>query len=181
MQADGGLLSNISTKQNRRPNEQYENRNGKIANLPSHLRDELNLRIACGDEGIELVEWLNSKLEVADVVNKLFDGTPISKQCTARKRNFQNVAERPLHRGRSLKTCPNGANAAARSGSRTAILSMNPSRFPTTTRTSPPPASTPTNSFSPSPAGRRRAVQAVQEGREFPLSGLRFPVSQDSP
>jgi hypothetical protein len=54
--------------------------NGKIANLPSQIRDELNWRINDGDEGKELVEWLNAKPEVIEVVTKLFDGKPISEQ-----------------------------------------------------------------------------------------------------
>jgi hypothetical protein len=54
--------------------------NGKIANLPSHIRDELNWRINDGDEGKELVEWLNAKPEVSEVVTRLFDGKPISQQ-----------------------------------------------------------------------------------------------------
>jgi hypothetical protein len=54
--------------------------NGKIANLPSQIRDELNWRINDGDEGKELVEWLNAKPEVVEVVTKLFDGIPISEQ-----------------------------------------------------------------------------------------------------
>ena len=60
--------------------------NSKIANLPALIQDELNHRIADGESGIELVEWLNSKPEVTEVVNTLFDGAPISEQCTARKR-----------------------------------------------------------------------------------------------
>jgi len=65
--------------------------NGKIANLPPEIRDELNYRISHGDEGIELVEWLNAKPEVAEVVNKLFDGIPISEQNLSewRKRGYQ--------------------------------------------------------------------------------------------
>jgi hypothetical protein len=65
--------------------------NGKIANLPAEIRDQLNYRIAEGEEGIELVAWLNSKPEVTEVVNKLFDGTPISEQNLSewRKRGYQ--------------------------------------------------------------------------------------------
>jgi hypothetical protein len=65
--------------------------NGKIANLPSSLRDELNIRISDGDPGNELVEWLNAKPEVAEVINKLFDGAPISEQNLSewRKRGYQ--------------------------------------------------------------------------------------------
>jgi hypothetical protein len=48
--------------------------NGKIANLPSEIRGELNRRINDGDEGRELVECLNAKPEVAEVVTKFFDG-----------------------------------------------------------------------------------------------------------
>ena len=54
--------------------------NGKIANLPDHIRNELNWRINDGDEGQELVDWLNAKPEVVDVVTRLFDGKPISPQ-----------------------------------------------------------------------------------------------------
>jgi hypothetical protein len=65
--------------------------NGKIANLPAEIRDELNYRISDGDQGNELVEWLNSRPEVAEVVNKRFDGTPISEQNLSewRKRGYQ--------------------------------------------------------------------------------------------
>src|SRR5580698_1299777 len=62
-----------------------------IANLPAKIRDELNYRISDGDPGNELVEWLNSKPEVTAVLNKLFDGTPISEQNLSewRKRGYQ--------------------------------------------------------------------------------------------
>jgi hypothetical protein len=54
--------------------------NGKIANLPTEIREELNRRINDGDSGKELVEWLNAKPEVIAVIDKLFDGIPISEQ-----------------------------------------------------------------------------------------------------
>ena len=65
--------------------------NGKIANIPRSLRDELNYRLSDGDPGNELVTWLNSKPEVVEVVNELFDGTPISEQNLSewRKRGYQ--------------------------------------------------------------------------------------------
>ena len=65
--------------------------NGKIANLPPGIRDELNFRISDGDAGNELVAWLNSKPEVTEVVNQLFDGAPISEQNLSewRKRGYQ--------------------------------------------------------------------------------------------
>jgi hypothetical protein len=54
--------------------------NGKIANLPSNIRDELNYRLNDGEPGSELVEWLNAKPEVIKVVTERFDGHPISEQ-----------------------------------------------------------------------------------------------------
>jgi hypothetical protein len=54
--------------------------NGKIANLPSEIRDELNYRLSEGEPGNELVEWLNAKPEVIKVVTERFDGHPISEQ-----------------------------------------------------------------------------------------------------
>jgi hypothetical protein len=140
--------------------------NGKIANLPSEIREELNYRLSEGEPGIELVEWLNAKPEVNKVITERFDGRPISEQnlsqwrthgyrqwhayhvildeldttsehseeiaatgidceklllsltasyaeCTARKRHFQNVAERSWHRGRSLKCSSAGLSRRA--------------------------------------------------------------------
>jgi hypothetical protein len=54
--------------------------NGKIANLPAHIRDELNYRLDDGEQGAELVEWLNAKPEVVKVLAERFDGRPISEQ-----------------------------------------------------------------------------------------------------
>jgi len=65
--------------------------NGKIANLPAEIRDELNYRITEGEPGNELVEWLNSKPEVVKVLTERFDGIPISEQNLSewRKRGYQ--------------------------------------------------------------------------------------------
>ena len=52
----------------------------KSRTYPEHIRDELNWRLNDGDEGKELVAWLNAKPEVIDVVTRLFDGKPISEQ-----------------------------------------------------------------------------------------------------
>jgi hypothetical protein len=54
--------------------------NGKIANLPSEIREELNYRLSEGEPGNELVEWLNAKPEVIKVIAERFDGRPISEQ-----------------------------------------------------------------------------------------------------
>jgi hypothetical protein len=65
--------------------------NGKVANLPSKIRDELNYRLNDGEPGNELVEWLNSKPEVVQVLKERFDGAPISEQNLSewRKRGYQ--------------------------------------------------------------------------------------------
>jgi hypothetical protein len=65
--------------------------NGKIANLPSNIRDELNYRLSDGEEGAELVAWLNAKPEVVKVIHERFDGLPISEQNLSewRKRGYQ--------------------------------------------------------------------------------------------
>jgi hypothetical protein len=65
--------------------------NGKIANLSSKIRDELNYRINDGESGNELVEWLNSNPEVIRIIGERFDGTPISEQNLSewRKRGYQ--------------------------------------------------------------------------------------------
>ena len=61
--------------------------NGKIANLPNEIREELNYRLNDGEPGNELVAWLNAKPEVIEVINQLFDGRPISEQNLSHWRN----------------------------------------------------------------------------------------------
>jgi hypothetical protein len=65
--------------------------NGKIANLPPHIRDELNHRLTEGEPGTELVAWLNAKPEVVKVLRERFDGIPISEQNLSewRKHGYQ--------------------------------------------------------------------------------------------
>ena len=55
-------------------------RNGKIAHLPRHIRDELNQRLDNGEPGVQLLEWLNALPEVKQVLENHFDSRPISKQ-----------------------------------------------------------------------------------------------------
>jgi len=55
-------------------------RNGKIATLPSNIRDELNWRMENGEQGEELLAWLNGLPEVKNNVKAGFDGAPVSKQ-----------------------------------------------------------------------------------------------------
>ena len=55
-------------------------RNGKIAHLPRHLRDQLNQRLEDGEQSKSLVRWLNTLDEVHDILDLYFDGRPISEQ-----------------------------------------------------------------------------------------------------
>ena len=55
-------------------------RNGKIARLPDHIREELNSRIQNGEIGTRLVEWLNQLPEVQAVLAEHFEGQKISPQ-----------------------------------------------------------------------------------------------------
>ncbi len=54
-------------------------RNGKIARLPLHIRDELNRLLDNGEPGVKLVEWLNSLPEVKEVMDAEFEGRPINE------------------------------------------------------------------------------------------------------
>ena len=55
-------------------------RNGKIACLPSPLRDELNRRLAHNEDGATLLDWLNAAPDVKAVLARDFAGEPITKQ-----------------------------------------------------------------------------------------------------
>jgi hypothetical protein len=55
-------------------------RNGKIANLPSGIRDTLNSRIENGDPGMALVAWLNNLPEVQSTLAESFQSRPITEQ-----------------------------------------------------------------------------------------------------
>ncbi len=105
-------------------------RNGKIAHLPFQIREELNIRLSNGEPGNKLVEWLNANPIVIEVMHNYFAGRPVSEQCTARKRYFQNVAERSLHRGRSLNISPNGAMAVTSNGRCSTLVSAKPPASP---------------------------------------------------
>ena len=56
------------------------NRNGKIARLPRDLRDQLNQRLADGEQGVTLLPWLNGLPDVKELLALHFEGSPISKQ-----------------------------------------------------------------------------------------------------
>lgn len=52
---------------------------GKIAHLPTAIREELNCRLHDGESGKALVQWLNSLPEVQAVLKSQFGGRPISE------------------------------------------------------------------------------------------------------
>src|SRR6266446_3873145 len=55
-------------------------RNGKIARLPLAVRQELNRRLDEGEQGKELVAWLNGLPEVQAILAAEFGGKPIREQ-----------------------------------------------------------------------------------------------------
>jgi len=54
-------------------------RNGKIANLPNDIREQLNLRLLEGENGPELAAWLNALPEVQSILASQFNASPISE------------------------------------------------------------------------------------------------------
>jgi hypothetical protein len=54
-------------------------RNGKIARLPLEIRERLNCRLADGEPGNRLVEWLNSNPDVMKVMAEQFEGRLITE------------------------------------------------------------------------------------------------------
>jgi len=54
-------------------------RNGKVARLPLEIREQLNTRLADGEPGNRLVEWLNSNPAVMKVMDEQFEGRPITE------------------------------------------------------------------------------------------------------
>ena len=54
-------------------------RNGKIANLPNDIREQLNLRLLEGESGRELAAWLNALPDVQSTLASQFNAVPISE------------------------------------------------------------------------------------------------------
>lgn len=54
-------------------------RNGKIARLPGQIREEIDRRLYDGQDGRQILHWLNSVDEVKAVLAEKFDGRPITK------------------------------------------------------------------------------------------------------
>jgi hypothetical protein len=62
-------------------------RNGKIARLPLTVRHELNQRLLEGEQGKEVVEWLNGRPQVQAMLQAKFNGSPISEMNLSRWKN----------------------------------------------------------------------------------------------
>lgn len=71
-------------------------RTGKIARLPKAVREQLNRRLADGEQGEALLEWLHSLPEVLAVLVRDFGARPISKQNLSewRQGGFRDWEER---------------------------------------------------------------------------------------
>src|ERR1700677_4199748 len=54
-------------------------RNGKIANLPNDIQEQLNLRLLEGETGKELAAWLNALPEVQSILGAQFNSSGISE------------------------------------------------------------------------------------------------------
>jgi hypothetical protein len=55
-------------------------RTGKIARLPKYVRDQLNRRIEDGEQGKELVKWLNGLPGVQEGLKERFGGRAVTEQ-----------------------------------------------------------------------------------------------------
>ena len=54
--------------------------NGKIGRLPEQTRNELNQRLADGQPAAPLLQWLNARPEVQDMMDARFHSEPVSEQ-----------------------------------------------------------------------------------------------------
>jgi hypothetical protein len=54
-------------------------RNGKVANLPNDIRQQLNLRLLEGETGRELAAWLNALPEVQSILGSQFNSADVSE------------------------------------------------------------------------------------------------------
>jgi hypothetical protein len=83
-------------------------RNGKIAHLPRSVREELNRRLRDGEQGKQLVAWLNSRPETQPILDKEFGGRPINEQnlCEWKQGGYQEwlAHQEALERVRNLAT-----------------------------------------------------------------------------
>src|SRR4051812_33273533 len=87
-------------------------RNGKIAQLPKPIRDDLNHRLENGKQGKELLEWLNSLPETKDLIAQKFDNQPITPSNLSdwRHGGFLDWRADQLREARVKRICETGGN-----------------------------------------------------------------------
>jgi len=64
-----------------------DNRNGKIAALSRDIRESLNRRIRKRQPSPDILEWLNAEPSVLEVLEKRFEGKPVTRQNLAEWRH----------------------------------------------------------------------------------------------
>ena len=74
--------------------------NGKIGRLPKNLIEQLNRRLDDGEQGTDLVVWLNSLPAVQALIQSEFDGRPIREQNLSewKKRGYRDWQRRQERR-----------------------------------------------------------------------------------
>jgi hypothetical protein len=63
-----------------KPQHQYRASIGKIACCPHQIREELNLRLFNGQQGPEVLPWLNDLPPVKEILAARFKGAPVNDQ-----------------------------------------------------------------------------------------------------
>ena len=92
-------------------------RNGKVANLPNDIREQLNLRLLEGETGRDLAAWLNALPEVQSILASQFNGSGISEVNLTHWRQggyLQWLTERECFE--SAHALANGASVFAETG-----------------------------------------------------------------
>ncbi len=97
--------------------------NGKIANLPREIREELNTRLYDGESGNDLVAWLNGKPEVMAVLNEHFEGRQVSEQ------NLSEWKKHGYQQWLTLHTILNESDSASESAETIAESGINCERL----------------------------------------------------
>ena len=88
-------------------------RRGKIARLPQPIREQINRRLQNGEEGIQIIQWLNALPEVIAQMISEFGGQPVNE--TAFKNTQNRWGETPSSRDLNGGQCsPNSPLKNAR-------------------------------------------------------------------
>lgn len=61
-------------------------RTGKIARLPASIREKINRKLYDGELSSQILSWLNRQQEVKQVLNRQFNGSPVTPQNLSRWR-----------------------------------------------------------------------------------------------